>query len=180
MSRKVKDILAHDYHDWIISLVDTPDGDFYQHYSHLMDILDDVEFIAVNWSDENRIVDAYELRNRYDYDENEHRMRLSDVLSDKKPSVLEVLSATFTRYSDNVLVEPGDPSVAYRMFEHILGDLDFTRFDDSWRFDEGVVREILEKWMTKKLKTYTLCKKNVKSSGLWEACGYWAQRHFGV
>jgi hypothetical protein len=180
MSRSVKDIVAHDYHDWIVSLIDTPDSDYSVHYSKLMWILDDIEYISLNWSDDNRVADAFLLRNRYDDEENCHRLTISKRLSDKNPSILEVLSALFTRYSDDILTEPGDPSVGFLMFETVLRDLDLLKCDDFFTFSRSEIEEKTLKWMVGDKKTYTECIKSDKNLGLWEACGYWARGHFGV
>lgn len=138
--------IIEDYHNWLISLIDTPDKEFSRNYSVLMTILDMIEYKWKNPKDENRALDGIELRNRF-----------SDELGDKYSfrrfmpcTILECFVALFTRYSDTILVEDGDPSVAPELFFDALEGLGLLEFDDS-HIDEEKILDILHLFVTGKI-----------------------------
>lgn len=166
-----KNELVFNYHQWLIGLVDDDDDTLYFHYSRLMRVLDDTPYRWTNPKDESRYLDGRELRNRFDYEENEE---ISRVLRRKKVSILEVLVALVSRYSDDILCSPDEPSVAPDIFYEILENFGFLQYDDLEYSAENVLK-ILEKWMDGKAKNgqsgTPFGRFYSKKSDLWTQCG---------
>ena len=144
-----KNQVAHEYHRWLISLVD-PDGVFETNYRSLMSLMDKTSYYYVLPLDKNRYLDGIAMRDRYDYEVNRSRWDVLDVLGDKECSILECLVAVFCRYSDDILVEPGENSLAPELFYVSLENLGLLDQDDE-HFDIAKSSEILEKWCEKRV-----------------------------
>lgn len=149
------------YHLWLVSLVD-PDGMFINEYSNLMDLMDDLPFTYVLELDRGRYLDGIELRTRFDYEASDSRLSVYKVLEEKECSILECLVALFCRYSDDILVEPGDNSLAPELFYTALGNLGLLSMDDS-AFDEAKSVTVLEKWCKKQVYIFGNGDKNLSN-----------------
>lgn len=138
------------YHEWLISLVDTPDEDFRYNYVKLMDFLDIVEYKWNNQKDENRAIDGINLRDEYSDIYGDYGFR------DGMPcTVLECLVALFVRYSDTILVDAGSESVAPELFFDCMECFGLLQYDDM-RFDWRGVDEILEPWISGKITIFNM------------------------
>lgn len=154
-----KSNVEHEYHRWLISLVD-PDGVFETNYVSLMSLLDKTTYIYRLPMDKNRYLDGIAMRDRYDYEINRSRFDVLDVLGDKECSILECLVALFCRFSDEILVEPGENSLAPELFYVSLENLGLLDQDDS-RFDLSKSSDILDKWACGKLHIFSHRGKNL-------------------
>ena len=143
-----KEVLR-DYHEWLVSLVDTPDRDFERSYTELMDILDTVEYRWTFEKDQNRAMDGIDLRGHF----SEEFGAPFGFRNGVPCTVLECLVAVFTRYSDTILCEKGDPSVAPELFFDGLESLGLLEFDDS-KGDFGGVFVILDTWLASKITLF--------------------------
>ena len=138
--------VVNDYREWLVAFVDTPKRDFQKYYTNLIDILFTTPFRWKVKRDQDRYADGLYLRKRY-LDET-----LIDIDKDLMPecSVLEFLVALFVRYSDTVLTEPGDDSVAPDLFYDAIAHLNLLFFDDEKHDFEGVY-DTLERLMDCKI-----------------------------
>lgn len=164
--RRVFNDPAYDYHRWLVSLVDSGHM-FWNNYKKLMAHLDERTYVYRSELDKNRYVDGLALREQYDYEVNESNFDVLDSLGDKECSCLECLVALFTRYSDNILVEPGDNSLAPELFYTAMENLGLISMDDVC-FDSRKVDEILDDWMKNRVWIFEKCGKN---SDLFLQCG---------
>ena len=139
------------YHDWLVSLVDSPVHDLQRHYNSLMWCLDEIPFDPPHPWDENRISDS-RYRRKYFIDSVYYNGNapIGVVLDREFVSFLEVFVGLFVDLSEKVFVEPGDGSLAPDFFLDFLGEMDFLRFDDG-HFDPQIVEKSVELF-TKKSK----------------------------
>lgn len=145
------DRVLFEYHGYLVSLVDTSTHDLMQNYSFLMDYLDDIPYESSNKLDHSRIVDAYYLREKYDNNENHSSFYdVSDLLSDKEPSILEVFVALLTRYSDEVLTDPGDFSKAPEIFHDILRNIGALGCD-NYHFSKEMADSFADSFLKKRV-----------------------------
>lgn len=137
------------YHEWLVSLVDGPDGWLSRDYSVLMDEMDHYKFTYEHPWDENRITAVYSMRRNYV----ENVWKRSDMLDVEREyvTILEVLVCIFTNLSENVFTEPGDESLAPEMFYVFLSDLNLLWCDND-HFDCNFMEKTL----------YFFCKKDKK------------------
>lgn len=181
----VYDEIICDYHRWLVSLVDNDYHELEAYYTKLMWILDDIPYKWHLKSDENRYDDGLKMRALYDERINLTDISLeNDVIFGKEPSILEVLVALFTRYSDDIVVGPWGKSVAPRLFYEFLGNFGLKSCDDSGSFSEKSgnfepeVRAKMEEFMEKSGKKCLFSGFCQKSAGLWEQCGTLISRAF--
>ena len=165
MTKTEERSVLHEYHEWLVSLVD-PTGAMSRRYSELLWCLDEVDYRYRVELDQNRYLDGLKMREEFDEetdfrDNFGRKISVSESLSCKKCSVLECFVALFTRYSDTILTEPGDPSVAPELFYDALSTLGLLYFDDyKDNFDDIFV--ILDEFMDGKKCMFCVkkCKKN--------------------
>ena len=143
--------LLDDYYDWLLEQVDIflPE---HRNYERLLRELNSVEFTWVIPMDENRDMDAVELRKEYLFDCGYHRYDLWTT----PRSVLEVLIAFSRRIEIEITGEPGNDDLS-RWFWVMIDNLGLLKFSDD-RFIKEEVDKILEKWLSH------LYKKNGKGS----------------
>lgn len=179
MLRSNKELeVVYDYKDWLISLVDTPEEDFKRYYTELMGHLFEKEYHWFKGLDRDRYDDGIELRMRYETTVNAGSYDICDLLGDKKCSILECLVALFDRYSDSILTDPGDPSVAPELFFDAMKGLDLLFFDDS-QYDFRAVNHILDQFLV-----YKKCMFSVKSvkkvTDLWLLTGKYSMEKWQI
>ena len=145
------------YHRWLVSVVDTPEKDFSRYYTCLTDHMDGKAYRYVVARDQDRYVDGLHLRDVY------------GIRRDGPCSILECLVALFAKYSDTVLTDPGDVSVAPELFYDAMEHLGLLFFDDS-RYDFRQVEDILEGFLEWKIRLFGVknCK---KSEGIYLLAG---------
>ena len=143
--------ILDDYFDWMLSEIK-----FYspkhRKYELLLRELNNIEFKWVIPMDENRDMDAYDLRKEFLFDAGYH---VYDIW-DSPRSVLEVLVAFSRRIEIEITGEPGNDDLG-RWFWIMIENLSLLEFDNLM-FDKGKVDKILEKWLSH------LYKKNGKGS----------------
>lgn len=122
------------YHDWLVSLVDSPDGDLARYYTALCDCMDEIEFIPAHPWDENRIADS--LKRRQYFLENVYKGPIGAEIDRKYVSFFEVIVGIFVDLSEKSFTWPGDPSVAPDMMVDFLGEIGFLRLDNE-HFDRN-------------------------------------------
>ena len=178
MYRSGKLEVVYDYKDWLISLVDTPENDFRRYYTKLMNDLFDKDYPWMRGHNGDRFDDGIELRSRYDIYVRDGETHVIKTLSGKPCSILECLVALFNRYSDSVLTDPGDPSVAPELFYDALNGLELLFFDDS-RYDFEAVNDILDQFLV-----YKKCMFSVKSvkkvTDLWLLTGKYSMEKWKI
>lgn len=172
MNRNEKEVL-NAYHDWLVLQVD-PYYDFATNYSDLMWALDTTEYVPNCVMNESREADGVEIRCTFD-DISGLKMSVENILSGKKPTLLEVLVALFTRYSDFVLFEPGQKSVAPELFFDCLAHLGLLNLHDFEKSGENLHR-ILADFMAGKLMLFDVPEDllSPKTKDLWLICGKYA------
>jgi len=102
-SRSNKQGVLRDYQKYLISLVDDKKGTFWNNYSFLMGLLNDISYVYNIEMDKNRAEDGIQLRYEYDYEYGEIDLPVSEVLCDTPCSVLEMLVALSLRCYDEFL-----------------------------------------------------------------------------
>lgn len=131
-----------DYHLWLLEMmrIDLPE---HSHYYKLMDDLDKKEFTWINDMDENRDMDAFELRKEYYFD-NGYDVR--DVFTGPR-SVLEVLVALSRRIEIEITGEPGNDHIE-KWFWEMLKNLGVLIDDDI--YDHEFVDRKLDIWLERR------------------------------
>lgn len=137
--------IVEDYHEWLLDLmrIDLPE---HRNYLELMHDLDLKEFTWINPMDENRDIDAFDLRKEYFFD---NGMDVSDVWISPR-SCLEVLVAFSRRIEIEVMGEPGDDHIE-RWFWIMISNLGLDKYTDD-RYDSKKVNEILDIWLSRRYK----------------------------
>jgi hypothetical protein len=166
------------YFDWLVSLVDTENEDLRVQYEDLMRCMDDFEFKIVNPLDENRVFDAYHLRDEYrelaDFESSRGLEGSFEALEGgrdgKNPSFLEVIVGICVFYSRRVLVEPGDLSVAPDIFYYFM-DSSGLIFYDNDHFDADFTGNFCCNFCEKSKKLQLFGEKMNKNESLWVAFG---------
>jgi hypothetical protein len=142
--------LAYDYHEWLMELmrIDLPE---HRNYRKLMYDLDTKEFIWLHPMDENRDIDAFDLRKEYFFD---NGLDVSEVWTSPR-SCLEVLAALSRRIEIEITGEPGNDHIE-RWFWIMISNLGLDRFDDD-HYDHGYVEYILDVWLARKFEKNGKC-----------------------
>lgn len=132
--------MLDDYYNYILNIVDfgLPE---HRKYSKLMYELNNIEFTWVLPMDENRDMDAIELRRSFLIDNGYDEFR---DLWDTPRSVLEVLIAFSKRIEIEITGEPGEDCLG-RWFWVMLKNLDVLMVDR--RFDIRVLRSNIDVWL---------------------------------
>ena len=133
------------YHDYLCDLMrlDLPE---HRKYTELMYDLDDKEFFWLHPMDENRDIDAFDLRKEY---LRENGIDDFNGLSEPR-SCLEVLAAFSRRIEIEITGEPGNDHIE-RWFWVMLDNLGLLEFDDR-HYNHGLVEHILDVWLTRNYK----------------------------
>ena len=137
--------LADDYFEHLLYMMsaDTPE---HRKYSRLLSDLYDISFIYSHPMDENRVIDALDMRKEYLFDRG---ISIRDDFMDRDVSVLEILAALSRRLEIEVTGEPGEDYLG-RWFWVCLENLDVLEVDS--RYDRGLVRYKIDVWMTRNYK----------------------------
>lgn len=135
--------LDRDYFEYLLYLMraDTPD---YERYVNLLSELYDIPFIYSHPMDENRVIDALDMRREYLFDHG-YGVRKNRFM-DRDVSVLEVLAALSRRIEIEVTGEPGDDHIE-QWFWVMLGNLGLLSEDAI--DDRGFIRNKVDIWMTR-------------------------------
>lgn len=138
--------IVEDYHFWLCDLmrVDLPE---HRNYTKLLRDLDLKEFIWLHPMDENRDIDAFDLRKEFFFD---NGYDVSDVFTGPR-SCLEVLVAFSRRIEIEIMGEPGNDHIE-RWFWIMISNLGLDEFDDD-HYNHGLVEHILDVWLTRKYKS---------------------------
>lgn len=136
--------LSDDYFEYLYHLMraDLPE---HRKYSTLLSELYDIPFTYSHPMDENRVVDALDMRREFLFDKG---YDTRDDFMDRDVSVLEILAALSRRIEIEVTGEPGY-DVLERWFWvclENLGLLDPGCGEDT-RYDRGLVRYKIDVWM---------------------------------
>ena len=140
-------VIAENYYIWLLNFIDCRDYSTYD-YSKLLDKLFNTEFYSKIDYDDNRIMDGFDLRNRFAEEENEHVYYLAEELPEYC-SVLEMMIALALRIENEIMSDDkyGDrTSLWFWMMVENLG------LADSYnrRYDDNYVTDILEKFLDRK------------------------------
>lgn len=137
--------LLDDYYDWLLEQADIflPE---HRNYERLLRELHRTTFTWIIPMDENRDMDAVELRKEFLFDCGYHRYELWNT----PRSVLEVLLAFSRRIEIEITGEPGNDDIS-RWFWVMLGNLGLMKFSDD-RFVKEEVDKILGIWLDRKFK----------------------------
>ena len=135
----MQDIIL-DYHEWICEMMrmDLPE---HRDYYRLMQDLDRKEFIWSHPMDENRDVDALNMRKEYYFD---NGYDISEVFEGPR-SVLEVLAALSRRIEIEIMGEPGNDHIE-RWFWIMLDNLGLLDARDDC-YDHYYVEQKLDIWL---------------------------------
>lgn len=148
-SKSGVNMALRDYHNWIISLVDSEDHYLAREYSQLMGFLDDYSFKWVLKLDEDRAKDGIQLRKEYDFEYSRGDISIYDELFDVPCSVLEMLVALSLRCYDEFLSGFDVKKVTpHKVFLHILTSLDlFSETNNRFSYEKCVknVKSFIEK-----------------------------------
>ena len=138
--------LADDYFEHLLYMMsaDTPE---HRKYSRLLSDLYDIAFIYSHPMDENRVIDALDMRKEYLFDRG---ISIRDDFMDRDVSVLEILAALSRRLEIEVTGEPGEDYLG-RWFWVCLENLDVLEVDS--RYDRGLVRYKIDVWMLRQYKS---------------------------
>ncbi len=158
MKNRIEKGVLYDYREWLVSFVDTEDLDFSRNYTCLMDQLFHTKYRWVIDMDQDRYIDGLDMRKKYEYETGNDIS--SDIMIDC--SILECFVALFVKFSDTVLTDPGDISVAPELFFDALSHLGLLFYDDN-RYDSYAVDDIIERFLDCKIQLFSVsfCKKNV-------------------
>lgn len=137
--------LADEYFEYLLYLMraDTPE---HRKYTRLLSDLYDITFIYSHPMDENRVIDALEMRKEYLFD---HGISIRDDFMDRDVSVFEILAALSRRIEIEVTGEPGEDEIE-RWFWVCLENLGVLMEDP--RYDRGLVRYKIDVWMLRQYK----------------------------
>lgn len=133
--------LAGEYYEYLLYLMGA-DAPEHRNYSLLLSDLYDIPFTYSHPMDENRVLDALDMRREYLFDRG---YDIRDDFMDRDVSVFEILAALSRRIEIEVTGEPGEDDIS-RWFWVCLGNLGVLEFEDS-RYDRGLVRYKLDFWM---------------------------------
>lgn len=136
--------IKDEYFEWMLKIIDF-DLPEHRNYERLLRELDEIEFYWVVDMDENRDIDAYDLRKEFLYDCN---ISL-DCLYDGPRTVLEVLVAFSKRIETDVTGEPGEYDYG-KWFWVMLDNLGLLEFD-NYRMNTRAVDNIVEKWLSRNI-----------------------------
>lgn len=176
-SDMIDDRIIYDYHHWLVRFVDNNNEELWKNYSLLMQKLFEIDYIWEHEWDEGRFLDGRKLRVDYDEDILESDDGVQVRLSPDHVSVLEVLVALCTRYSDEVLFMPDHPSVAPEIFYVILDNLNLIWCYDA-QFDADFVEKSVQKWLKRTRKTTIFGEKASKKTDLWGECGTFCNKKY--
>lgn len=143
----VRQDIIEEYHDWLCEMMrcDLPE---HRNYEHLLHYLGCKTYIWLHPMDENRDIDALNLRKEFYFD---HGYNVSDVF-DGPRSVLEVLVALSRRIEIEIMGEPGNDHIE-RWFWIMISNLGL----DSMRndmYDPYYVDHQLDIWLNRKYNSY--------------------------
>lgn len=137
--------LERDYFEYLLYLMqfDSPE---HRHYGHLLSDMYDITFIYSHPMDENRVIDALDMRREYLFD---NGYDVNNSFMDRDVSVFEVLAALSRRLEIEVTGEPGEDHIE-RWFWEMLMNLGVLLKDSI--YDRGLVRNKIDIWMTRNYK----------------------------
>ena len=138
--------LDMDYFEYLLYLMrfDTPE---HRHFRCLMDDLYDIPFIIKHPMDENRVIDAEDMKKEFLFD---HGYDVDSEFTSRDISILEVLVALSRRIEIEVTGEPGNDHIE-RWFWEMLYNLGVLLKDNI--YDRGLVRYKLDVWMLRQYKS---------------------------
>lgn len=152
------------YHDWLVSLVDSPFGDLSRNYKSLCNCMDEIEFVPAHPWDENRIYDS--LNRRRFFLERVYNAPNGVKIDRKYVTFFEFLVGILVDLSETSFVEPGDPSVAPDMFVDFLGESGLLGLDDD-HFDRNSCVGFCVGFMKKSKKCVVFGEKLDKNLDFW-------------
>ena len=134
--------LDRDYFEYLLYMMhcETPE---HRKYCHLLSDMYDITFIYSHPMDENRVIDALDMRKEYLFD---HGISIRDDFMDRDVSVFEILASLSRRIEIEVTGEPGEDKIE-RWFWVMLENLGVLMEDN--RYDRGLVRYKIDVWMTR-------------------------------
>lgn len=137
--------LERDYFEYLLYMMhcETPE---HRKYCHLLSDMYDITFIYSHPMDENRVIDALDMRREYLFD---NGYNVDNSFMDRDVSVFEVLAALSRRLEIEVTGEPGEDHIE-RWFWEMLMNLGVLLKDSI--YDRGLVRNKIDIWMTRNYK----------------------------
>lgn len=129
--------LDRDYFEYLLYMMhcETPE---HRKYCHLLSDMYDITFIYSHPMDENRVIDALDMRKEYLFD---HGYNVDNDFMNRDVSVLEVLAALSRRIEIEITGEPGSDDLS-RWFWVMLDNLGVLLEDDI--YDRGYVRNKID------------------------------------
>lgn len=142
--------MLDEYYDFLMELIsfNLPE---HRKYDILLHELNSIEFYWVIEMDENRDIDAVELRKQFLFD---HGYDITRDLWDSPRSVLEVLVAFSQRIEIEITGEPGNDDLG-KWFWVMLDNLGLLDQEDLY-FDQRLVHRNIENWLSKKTGKSTI------------------------
>lgn len=159
------------YLEWLLSFVKykLEEGG---KYDKLMLGLHNLAFFYFYPTDENRVFDAYKLRELYN-------KNFLDETADISCSVLEVFIALAKRCEDDIMVDPNIGDRTYKWFWIMIQNLGLLEMEDD-NFDEERFEDIMMRFMYREYDSdgrgsifYTTRDRDFRTADLWyQMCWY--------
>ena len=164
------------YHDWLVGFIDSPERDLSRNYSKLMACMDAIPYEWHNKMDENRQLDAFDMRDRYDFECFGGMNWDFQNWSVQNPvSFLEFLVTMLVRYDETVLTEPGDPPKTPEIFYILMQNMELLGYFDevigTAGYEPEKVCNFLCNFLKKSKKFHIFGVENEEKLDFWTACG---------
>lgn len=138
--------IVNEYNYWILDLMEANLPE-HRKYSKL---LEELSYIEYKWCiplDENRDIDAVDLRKEYLAEKNMDFISLREAFCAYPRSVLEVMAALSRRIEIEITGEPGNDHVE-RWFWDMIDNLCLLEFDDL-HFNRRLVDKKIDIWLSR-------------------------------
>lgn len=138
--------IVDEYNCWILDMMEANLPE-HRKYSKLLEELSYIEYKWYIPLDENRDIDAIDLRKEYLAERNMDFISLREAFCAYPRSVLEVMAALSRRVEIEITGEPGNDHIE-RWFWTMIFNLGLDRFDNQ-NFNRRNIDKIIEIWLSR-------------------------------